>query len=381
VPEEIYQKLAKHLDRLPGGYPATKSGVELRILRKLFNEEEAALAIKLSLFPEAVGVITQRAGILLEEAEQRLESMAKKGLIFRLSRENRPPKYMAAQFVIGIWEFHVNDLDLDLIRDFNEYIPVLMDMKTWEKAPQLRTVPVNRSLDVNLGVLPYESAVELVERQSLFVEAPCICRRERRMIGEGCDKPEGCCLIMGLAADYYERNGLGKRITKEEALAILKKADEAGLVLQPGFSKKVTNICCCCGCCCQVLDNIKKQSKPSALVASPFIVSLDCEACIGCGVCERRCQVDAVHLKDDKAGVEERRCIGCGLCVTTCPSGALTLVRKSGPQKPEIPDTLVQAAVRRARARGKTGRWGLLTFSVRSLRSRVRPRLTERLRK
>ncbi len=374
MPGDIYEKLARFLDRLPGGYPATESGVELRILRRLFTEEEAALAMKLSLLPEEAGVIARRARLSPEEAAERLESMAKKGLLFRFSRKNRPDKYMATQFVIGIWEYHVNDLDLDLIRDFNEYVPLLMDIKTWKKAPQLRTVPVNRSLDVDLGTLPYENAVEMVEKQTQFVEAPCICRKEHRMVGEGCDKPEGCCLIMGVAADYYEKNGLGRRITKEEALDILKKADETGLVLQPSFSQKIANICCCCGCCCQVLRSIKKQSAPATLMASPFTVDLDQEACIGCGVCERRCQVDAVFLREDKAVVEEKRCIGCGLCVTTCPSGALTLRRKPEPQQPDIPKDAVQATIRRARARGKKGRMGLLTSWARSQWSRVRVR-------
>jgi ferredoxin len=345
--------------------------VELRILRRLFDEEEAALAMKLSMLPEEVDIIARRAKLPREEAEQRLESMARKGLLFRLSRKNRPDKYMATQFVIGIWEYHVNDLDVDLIRDFNEYVPHLLDMKTWQKAPQLRTVPVNRSLDVDLGTLPYESAVEMVTKQTQFVEAPCICRRERRMVGEGCDKPEGGCLVMGVAADYYEKNGLGRRIDKEEALAILKKADEAGLVLQPSFSQKISNICCCCGCCCQVLRNVKDQSEPAALMASPFTVELDRDACIGCGVCERRCQVDAVFLKEDKAVVEEKRCIGCGLCVTTCPSGALTLRRKPEPLQPDIPKNVVQATIRRANARGKTGRMGLLVSWARSQWSRV----------
>ena len=373
MPGDIYLRLAKHLDQLPGGYPATESGVELRILRRLFSEQEAELAIKLSPLPEEVEIIARRAGLPAAEAGQRLESMAQKGLIFRLTRENRPVRYLASQFVIGIWEYHVNDLDVELIRDFNEYLPVLIDMKTWKKAPQLRTVPVNRSLEVDLGALPYENAVQMVERHSRFVEAPCICRREHHMIGEGCDKPEGCCLVMGVAADYYEKNGLGRRITREEALGILKKADEVGLVLQSSFSQKISNICCCCGCCCQILLNVKKQSEPAALVASPFTVALDRETCIGCGVCERRCQVDALRLEDDKAQVELRRCIGCGLCVTTCPSGALTLKRKPGRMQPDIPKDGVQAALRRAKARGKMGRIRLVKSAARSISGLVKP--------
>ena len=374
MPKDVYKKLAIHLDQLPGGFPSTESGVELRILRRLFSEEEARLALKLSLLPEEAGVIARRAKSPVPEIEEQLEAMAKKGLVFRMSRKKRPSKYMATQFVIGIWEYHVNDLDPDLIRDFNEYLPALIDMKTWKKAPQLRTVPINQSLDAKLQVFPYENAVEMVKQNRYFVEAPCICRREHRMMGQGCDKPEGCCLVMGVAADYYEKNGLGRKITQAEALQILEKADEQGLVLQPSFSKKIANICCCCGCCCQVLRNIKKTSEPAAMMASAFTVALDARACIGCGVCERRCQVDAIFLKEDKSEVASRRCIGCGLCVSTCPTGALSLVRKPEPLKPEIPDDLIQAAVRRSRARGKTGQWDLVKFSARSLLSRVKPR-------
>lgn len=370
--KDLYKRLAKHLDHMPGGFPATDSGVELRILRRLFSEDEAALALKMSLLPEPVKVIARRARIPVDKASERLESMAKKGLIFRFSRKNRPPRYSANQFVIGIWEYHVNDLDPELIKDFNEYVPHLIDHKTWKKSPQLRTVPVNRSLDVELNVLPYEDAAALVKRHNHFVEAPCICRREHRMVGEGCDKPEGGCLIMGTAADYYEKNGLGRRISREEALGILKQADEAGLVLQPSYAKKVANICCCCGCCCQVLINIKKHPEPAALVASPFAASLDRDACVGCGVCERRCQVDAIRMDQDVAVLDEKRCIGCGLCVTTCVSGALTLIRKPEPMRPEIPDTMVKAAVQRSRVRGARGRWGLLKFSARAVWSKLR---------
>ena len=122
---DIYKKLAKHLDNLPGGFPPTESGVELRILRRLFTPEEAELALHVALFPEESKVIARRAKLAPEDAAKRLEEMFKKGLILRIQAEAPPPLYMAAQYVIGIWEFHVNDLDPELIRDMNEYIPIL----------------------------------------------------------------------------------------------------------------------------------------------------------------------------------------------------------------------------------------------------------------
>ena len=122
---DTYKRLARFLDDLPGGFPPTQTGVELRILKRLFTPEEAEMALRLSLIPEEPRVIALRAGISKEEAARRLEDMAKKGLILRMRRKGSPSRYSAAQYVIGIWEFHVNDLDLDLIRDMNEYLPTL----------------------------------------------------------------------------------------------------------------------------------------------------------------------------------------------------------------------------------------------------------------
>jgi electron transport complex protein RnfB len=374
VKDDLFKKLAEHLDDLPGGYPATESGVELRILRRLFSPEEAELALKTTLIPEEPSRIAKRAKLSEDEAADRLETMAKKGLIYRIKRKEGPLHYMAANFVIGIWEFHVNDLDLDLIRDFNEYVPELMDFETWQKSPQLRTVPVNASIDVKLETLPYEDAVEMVNKQEYFLEADCICRKEHRMVGEGCDKPEGCCLIMGRGVEYYEENGLGRVITKVEALDILKTADKAGLVLQPSYSKKISNICCCCGCCCQVLKNAKKHSEPAVLISSPFIAALDKDSCIGCGVCVDRCQMDALELGDEHVLLEEKRCIGCGLCVTTCPTASFTLERKPESSQTEIPDNQIKAWIERARLRGKMGPVRLMSLMLRARKRGYRPK-------
>jgi hypothetical protein len=221
--KDVYQRLRRHLDNLPGGYPSTESGVELRILRRLFTPEEAELALKLTVIPEPGPVVARRAKQPLEQVTPMLDDMAKKGLIFRYEYKGQV-MYMAAQYVIGIWEYHVNDLDPELIKDMNEYIPHLFKPEDWQKAPQLRTIPVERSLTPQHEVTHYEAAEELVRAQKKFLVAPCICRREHEMIGEGCDKPQESCLVFGAGVDYYEANGLGRRIDMEEALAIIKQA-------------------------------------------------------------------------------------------------------------------------------------------------------------
>jgi len=369
--EGIYKKLAQHLDNLPGGFPPTKTGVELRILRRLFTPEEAELAVHLSLIAEEPPVVARRAKVPIEEAAWRLEEMARKGLIFRVESEGRPARYRALQYVIGIWEFHVNDLDVELIRNMNEYIPSLFDVQIWKKAPQLRTIPVGRSISTELKVLPYEKVETLVQAQKKFLVAPCICRREHKMVGKGCDKPQETCLVFGIAADYYERNGLGRVIDKQETLEILKKADEAGLVLQPSNAEEIVNICCCCGCCCQVLKNLKRCPKPASYFSSSFVATTSPDTCQGCGICVGRCQMEALSLEDDKAVLDADRCIGCGLCVSTCPTESLTLVRKPKTEQPKVPRNMVEASIRLARERGRLGPGKLVQMQVKSKMDRL----------
>jgi len=369
--EQIYQKLAQHLDNLPGGFPSTDSGVELRILRRLFSPEEAEFALHLTLIPEEPRVIARRAKILTEEAARRLEEMAQKGLIFRIVPKYGTPLYQALQYVIGIWEFNVDNLDTELIRDMNEYLPTLLNLDVWKKAPQLRTIPVGRSITSQMKILPYEMAEELISHHKKFLVAPCICRREHEMIGEGCKKPKESCLVFGMGADYYQRNGIGRVIDKEETLEILKKADKAGLVLQPSNAKEIVNICTCCGCCCQVLKGLKRHPKPASLVSTPFVVEVNSETCKGCGVCEKRCQMDAFKLIDEKVHLDADQCIGCGLCVSTCPTQSLTLVRKPDSEQPQVPADLIKASIKLGQERGKLGTLNLVGMQLKSKLDRL----------
>lgn len=348
--QDVYQSLAKFLDQLPSGFPASQTGVELRILRQLFTPEEAQMAQALRMKPEPAQAIAQRVGQPLEQVAPLLHEMARKGLIFSIETPERPPAYMASQFVIGIWEYQVNNLTPQFVKDVEEYMPLLSRV-AFEGLPQLRTIPIGKSLAASAEVLPYESASELIKGQQKILVAPCICRREHKMKGGGCGKLEEACLVFGWGADYYQRNGLGRMISQDEAMGILQKAEQEGLVLQPSNSQEIVNICLCCGDCCQVLVNLKRHPQPSQVTTSPFIASLDESACIACGVCTERCQMEALTMGEDHVELNQERCIGCGLCVTTCPSEALSLERK--PEQPQVPKGPAEAIALRARLRAE----------------------------
>jgi electron transport complex protein RnfB len=246
----------------------------------------------------------------------------------------------------------VNDLDEAFVTDVQEYLPALAK-EAFDYVPQLRTIPVGRSLNAGIEILSYEKAEEMVKKQKKFLVAPCICRKEHQLKGNGCDKLMEACLVFGWGADYYERNGLGRVITLEETLEILRKADEEGLVLQPSNAQEIVNICCCCGDCCQILMNLKRHPSPAAMAATAFVVRIDAETCIGCETCLGRCQMEALSMADEHSAVNADRCIGCGLCVSTCPSGALSLERKPQETQTVVPKNQMEAHALRIEARTK----------------------------
>ena len=338
--EEVYRKLAEHLDRLPGGFAPSTIGAELRVLKRLFAPEEAELAVHLTLEKEEAGVIAERAGLPRETVEPRLAEMAEKGLIFPAHAEGQPARYQAAPFIVGIYEFQVNRLSPELLADLEEYWGTQQARKRPRTITQMRTIPVGQSIPVDMSVLPYERAEDLVRTQRRFAVAPCICRRSTKMTGGGCDAPEEACLVFGDWADYYVRTGRGRAITESEVLDILRHADRHGLVLQPNNAKEVMFICCCCTCCCGVLQAIQRFPRPARVVVNGFMAALDSGLCQECGVCVTRCRMGAITEQDGGITLNEHRCIGCGLCVTTCPTGALSLTRKEGFEAVDTPETL-----------------------------------------
>lgn len=351
--EDVYKKLAQHLDNTPSGFPATESGVELRILKQLFTPEQARIAQSLVMMLEPAEVIAQRAGMPVEEIEPILIEMGKKGLIIHVSK-NGHNTFMQLHFVVGIWEYQVNNLTKQLIEDFNEYVPHLIKNQTKVKTQQFRVVPVNKAVNTSLDIMDYERVEQIINAQSRILVAPCICRREHSIMEKGCGRPEETCLVFGSGAYIYESRGIGRVISKEEALDIVKQGVKQGLVPQPSNSKKPTNICLCCNCCCQILKNIKEFEAPAKIVNSNFQARVDEQECTGCQACEEICPMDAIAVDAEKiiARVDYDRCIGCGLCVGACAFDAMTLADKQQDEKIEPPANIIETYMNIAKEKG-----------------------------
>ena len=350
---DIYAKLRERLDDMATGFPATPGGLEIKILKQLFNEEDAALFLELSPLLEKPEAVAARLGRDLDELSAHMERMARKGLLFRVRKGNKV-RYSAAPYVVGIFEFQLNKMKGELARDNDEYFEEALGHEIQNfKTPVLRSIPVKSELVAEWPVAPYEDALEILKAHKRIAVMPCICRTMKSSLDEACDKPLEVCMAFGSHADYYVENKMGRYIQLEEALEVLKKGEAAGLVLQPFNSQKIGGMCSCCGCCCGVLRSLKKQPKPAEAVKSNYYAVVDAEECSACEACLDRCQMDAIQMQDLAAEVDLDRCIGCGLCVTTCPTEAIQLKKKSEAEQYLPPKTGAETYMRIAEERGR----------------------------
>jgi electron transport complex protein RnfB len=339
VSSDIYRELQQHLDKMPVGYPATESGVELRILSHLFTPEEAKIATNLNFQPEPLKTIYRRVkkiGISMEELEQKLDKMYQKGTIIRGKRKEGDIEvkyYASAPIVVGMFEYQLNRLTEDFVKDMYHYFEESFFEGEFNKTgiPQIRTIPIEKSLEYEQSISTYDDVRAIIENSDGPISvAECICRKSKDLIGEPCKRTNlrESCFTFRTAAEMFIEKGLGREISKEEAIKILEKAEEDGLVIQPANSQRPRSICTCCGCCCEILVNQKKLAEPARLFASNYYAEVDEDLCTGCGICVERCNMDAVTLEDNISHVNKARCIGCGVCVPTCTSEAISLHKK-----------------------------------------------------
>ncbi len=375
--DQIYVKLQQHLNNQTVGFPATRSGVEIKILKHIFTPEEAAIACCLSYKYEPLQTILGRAGDLADSPQDLAKTLAriqKKGGIESKSN-NGKMVYCNAPLVVGMYEYQLDRLTPEFVEDFNKYTS---DKKFGieflsTKLPQMRTIPISKSIHPQHNVSTFDEVSALLQQaEAPFAIFECICRKKKTIEGKSCkatDRKE-TCLAIGSMARMALKNGMGREITGDEALAIIEKNQKQGLVLQPSNTQKAEFICSCCGCCCGMLRTHKALPKPLDFWASNFYAAVDRDTCVGCGTCEKRCQVNAVRVsaKKQPAVVDLNRCLGCGVCIPGCPTESITLAKKPIELKP--PQT--HEELREIIMAGKKGRLGKLKLTGKLIVDSVR---------
>jgi Pyruvate/2-oxoacid:ferredoxin oxidoreductase delta subunit len=336
------------------------------ILEILFTPEEAALAARLPVRPTPVPKLAARLGVAPEELARRLEPMCEKGLVLDLPNPRTGiTSVLLAPPVVGFFEYSM--------------------MRAWDPVPKRRLAEALHAYtrgdpafareafgrDTVIGralvhedaisdeplpdVLAWERASEVVSGARAWAVGICFCRHAASHAGEACDAPEDVCLSLNGGAEFVARRGFGRAIDRAEALDVIARSRELGLVqLADNVRSRPTFICNCCGCCCEQLRGITDFGL-RAVNPSGFEPRVDEARCAGCSRCARACPVGAVTLAPRRSPGARRsalaprfdldRCIGCGVCAGACGKGALALARAA---RPAVPANSVEKAVRMA---------------------------------
>ena len=351
---QIYERLRQKLDQYGVGFPNAESGIEMQILKELFEHEEAALFMFLDLKPQTAESIAKCSKQNSGTVEEILDQMFEKGLVFS-RREKDVARFAALPFAPGIFEQQSETMDGTLASLFEGYYKEVFHKNFTETEPVLihRPIPVNREIDVSYPMAIYDHSREIVRNQNLIAVTRCICRVQKGILDDNCDKPVETCLMFGSQAQYYMDRGTGRQINTDEALEILDMCEDAGLVTMPFNTQAPANICNCCSDCCVVLGTLKKHPRPAEAIKPNFHAFVNRDLCEACETCLERCPMDAIHVeRDDAAKIDRNRCIGCGLCVNVCPPQAIQLIQKPRNERVTPPETGMHMFMEIARRRG-----------------------------
>lgn len=224
-------------------------------------------------------------------------------------------------------------------RNFEEVIA--KQVKT--TAPLTRVVTIQKEVEVGQElVLPYDDVKKIIEKNDIISTNRCYCRVWKENLNDPCNLNAQSinCLSFGRWGTFLIEHGFGKPISKEEAIKMVKEAEDYGLVhkafhVRQDPELEEQTICNCCTCCCQIFQTYNRGIFPFHTLTTSMAI-VDTEKCKGCGICIEKCPIEATEMVGDHSIVNVDRCIGCGICVHHCPEIARTLER-TGIRKVFIP--------------------------------------------
>jgi NAD-dependent dihydropyrimidine dehydrogenase PreA subunit len=359
--ETEYRKAANILNKA-GGFPYPVTNTLIDILKLNIGEENLDLVMAFeNNISQSMEQLKKSSGLSKEEILKKTDTLAKKGVLFNqpsskgimvyrllpiarqfeytfMKKLEKTEEYnqlakLFHNFNKEIRDFYYKNQErfetsLKAIPPIDRTIPILENRETGKEL----TIIVNEELiPPTEYILPTQRIKQLIEKYDDIAVGNCYCRQHNEFLGNPCKQIEliPSCFTLGKSARHTSNHGFSKLVSKEEALKILKKCEDAGLVhkayhLHSDINKEEVAICNCCSCCC--LTAREGLIFPVAN-ATNYLASIDLDLCIGCGKCVEKCYNKAIKLNEnDKAERIEEYCVGCGVCAYFCPENAISLV-------------------------------------------------------
>ena len=225
-------------------------------------------------------------------------------------REKENREYWIPLFVPGSAEY--TNMNKGLM-DRHPELAMFFERMTFLPLEHVTAMVPPGGAGVGMHVIPVEKAISM-ENESIDIEhisywlkryeghigaSMCSCRYGRKLFDEGCaDDPELWCIGVGDMADYCRETGKGRDVTYEEAMEILKRAEDNGFVHQMtniDGEGKIFAICNCNVNICNALRTSQLFNTPN-MSRSAYVAHVDKDNCVACGRCVEYCPAGAVKL-------------------------------------------------------------------------------------
>jgi len=339
----VYQVLGETMSRRGLGGRSADVPEYQTMLRVLFTPEEAEIQNAMPAERFTPGDIAAKTGKNIADVTRILEAMADKGTCMSYTRGGTR-LYFGPPLMPGIFEFQFmrgtsTDRDREIACAINGYRKAAASSSTPARTvyPGSRVIPVGRNVQAQAAVQTYDQVIEYINTSDPIAITTCYCRHEAILIDEkdNCGMPMEVCMQFRTSAEYIIERKIGRRIDKQEAMDIMRRAEDAGLVHACVNTQRLDFICNCCACHCAILQGVLRQPKPGEAMLHGFVPSVEAERCTLCGVCVDRCPTDALTINGGDAPTrDDERCIGCGACASGCAENAIVLVARDGQLAP-----------------------------------------------
>ncbi|ACL02094.1 4Fe-4S ferredoxin iron-sulfur binding domain protein [Desulfatibacillum aliphaticivorans] len=315
----VYEQFAEKI-MIPG------SGIVPQLIAMMTTEQEAEMLLSM---PATAQELADKFSMDLSDVEDKMVDFFKKGLVFKSYKPQgivyrMPREVMQFHDATILWHGATREYH-DLWQKFmeEEWPEYTKMVEKFMPRPFSRIIPVEQSLNPKSQILAYESCKDLIDDSEDIAVTKCTCR----VIAHKCDSPVEVCLQLGKSARYALERETGRKVSKQEALDIIKQSEEAGLIhVTMNRAENMHFICNCCGCCCMAMPMMVEYGR-AMNDPSRFCAVIDEDACEECELCLERCVFKAIEMDEGigAAVVNADKCMGCGVCQVTCPADAIVL--------------------------------------------------------
>ena len=357
----VYVRLRNRVNRIGQGIGSNLVGQDnWEFFKDNWSEEEAEHWLNMPMFELFTAEDYATMSDLTEQQALELcDELSGRGLLMRVNRGGIE-YFHVIPMAHGLYEFGMGKYNLQWMTNFaktlgSDYYATMLDCGS----PLYRALPVSKDVVRDGELLPYTDWEAMIRRNSIISVSPCQCRLNASIMhGDEpqCDHPLETCIATGEQAQYYIENGVGRQITPDEAIEMIKGFVDLGMVPETMYNKSCDVICNCHGDCCGCLRGIIGiQGQGDAVPNATFYtLEHDEDACIKCGACAERCPLMTITM-DEQSGypVVGPCCVGCGQCVLVCPTSARILAPKD--EVPELPSDFIHADFAKSKVRVEKG--------------------------